>query len=605
MKTFIKIISLLTKDERKRGLLVLLLIIGMALLETVGVASVIPFLAVLGNPEIINTNPVLRMLYINAKIISIQTIDDFIVALGICSFILIILSATYRTFTHYIMNRYVEMRRHSISTRLLEAYLRQPYLFFLDRHSGDMSKIILSEVDQLIGNVFRPAYSLFAYSFVLIALSTLLIITNPWLVLLAAGLLGGLYAITFLIVRNKIKNLGSILVSSNKERFMAAGETFSGIKDIKLLGRETSYLSRFSKPSKKFAASHADHHTLNQVPHFIIEAFVFGTMLILIVVLMIISGGFSSKSLGHILPVLGLYAFAAYRMKPAFHHIYEGFASLRYGQAIVESVYNDMYPNKKLEQLPKNDIIPLKIKNEITLKNISYTYPNSEKPMLKDLDLEIPINSAIGIVGSTGAGKTTLVDIILGLLRPTKGTINVDGSPITDDKLRSWQKSLGYVPQEIFLTDSSVIENIAMGIPKHQINNEQAIRCAKMAQVHDFIMQDLNNNYETLVGERGVRLSGGQRQRIGIARALYHNPEIIVFDEATSALDNITERAVMNSINTLLQKKTIILIAHRLSTVKNCNQILMLENGLIKAKGTYEELIKNNMQFRKIANPEK
>jgi len=605
MTTLSKIIALLTPRERKHGLLVLALVMGMALLETVGVASVMPFLAVLGNPEILNTNPILNMLYTHAQSFGINTPDDFLITLGLGAFVLIIVSAAYRTLTYYVMNRYIEMRRHSISTRLLETYLRQPYVFFLDRHSGDMSKTILSEVDQLIGNVFRPAAFMFAYSFVLIAITALLLVTNPWLALLAAGLLGGLYALAFFIIRNKITRLGGILVAANKERFMAASETFSGIKDIKLLGREQSYLSRFSVPSQQYAASHADHHTLNQVPHFIIEAFVFGTMLLLILVMMITAGGLSSDSLGQILPVLGLYAFAAYRMKPAVHHIYEGFASLRYGQAVVDSLYADMHPDKTPEQLPKTMLAPIKVKHSIALQHISYTYPNADKPMLTDLNLEIPVGSAVGLVGSTGAGKTTLVDVILGLLRPTQGVITVDGVPILDDQLRAWQQSLGYVPQEIFLTDTTVAENIALGIPPEQIDHEQVAYCARMAQVHDFIMQDLPEQYDTLVGERGVRLSGGQRQRIGIARALYHNPEVLVFDEATSALDTVTERAVMEAIDALAHQKTIILIAHRLSTVKNCGQIVLLEQGMVKAKGTYNELTESNLQFRKMADQER
>ena len=602
MTTLKKAIALLTPHERKRGLLVLVLVMGMALLETAGVASVMPFLAVLGNPEMLHTNPILSTLYIYAQSIGISTPDDFLIALGLGAFALIIVSAVYRIITHYVMNRYIEMRRHSIGTRLLENYLRQPYAFFLNRHSSDMSKTILSEVDQLIGNVFRPAYSMFASSLVLIAITALLLMVNLWLTLLAVSILGGLYALVFLSLKQKLTRMGDVLVAANKERFMAAGEAFGGIKDIKLLGREQSYLSRFSGPSQKFASTHANNHTLNQVPNFLIEAIIFGAMLLLTVLLMITAGGLNSSLLGKILPTIGLYAFAAYRMKPAVHHIYEGLASLRYGQAVVNNLYADLHLGNIPAQLPQNTLTSIKAKYSIALQHLSYTYPKAAKPALVDLNLEIPVNSAVGLVGSTGAGKTTLVDVILGLLRPTYGAITVDGVPITDDQLRAWQQSLGYVPQDIFLTDSTVAENIALGIPLEQINHEQVARCARMAQVHDFIMKDLPAQYDTLVGERGVRLSGGQRQRIGIARALYHNPEVLVFDEATSALDTVTERAVMEAIDALAHQKTIILIAHRLSTVKNCSQIVLLDQGEVKAKGVYSELMENNLQFRKMAD---
>jgi ABC-type multidrug transport system fused ATPase/permease subunit len=302
--------------------------------------------------------------------------------------------------------------------------------------------------------------------------------------------------------------------------------------------------------------------------------------------------------------VLGLYAFAALRIKPAVQYVYQGFASLRYGQKAVDNLYADMHPDNAPEPFPEQAPKALKAKSLISLKHLSYTYPKATKSALSDLNLDIPVGSSVGLVGSTGAGKTTVVDVILGLLRPTKGAITVDGNPVTDEQLRAWQKSLGYVPQDIFLTDTSVAENIALGIPKTQIDQDQVQRCARMAQVHEFISNELPNQYETLVGERGVRLSGGQRQRIGIARALYHNPEVLVFDEATSALDTVTERAVMEAIDALAHQKTIIIIAHRLSTVRNCDQIVLLEKGQIKAKGRFEELVQADKQFREMAvNP--
>jgi len=602
VNTLIKSVALLTPHERKRGLLVLVLVMGMALLETAGVASVMPFLAILGNPEMLHTNFILRTLYTHAQSLGIGTPDDFLIVLGLGAFALIIVSAVYRTITHYAMNRFIEMRRHSIGRRLLEIYLRQPYSFFLDRHSGDMSKAILSEVDQLIQNVIRPAYNMVAYSLVLVTITALLLTVNPLLALLAAGLIGGLYALVLLAFKKKLMSLGGTLVSANKERFMAASEAFGGIKDIKLLGCEQSYIGRFQSPSQQFAATYASNLTINQIPKYLIEAFAFGGIIGIVVVLMVSAGGLGNNALGEILPIVGLYAFSAYRLQPAIHNIFAGLASLRYGQSIVDSLYADLHPENIPAQLPKTMSAPLKAKHSISLLQLSYTYSKAAKPALIDLNLEIPVGSIVGLVGSTGAGKTTLVDIILGLLRPSEGAIAVDGVPVADEQLRTWQQSLGYVPQEIFLTDTSVAENIALGIPKDELDQAQVERCARMAQVHDFIVQELPMQYQSLVGERGVRLSGGQRQRIGIARALYHNPEVLVFDEATSALDTVTEQAVMDAIDALAHQKTIILIAHRLSTVKNCDEIVLLDQGSIKAKGTYSELTENNLQFRIMAN---
>ncbi len=601
MDTLQKTLKLLTPSELRRGILVLLLVMGMALLETVGIASVMPFLAVLGNPQMLETNTILIWLFSVAKSAGIKSPDNFLILLGLGAFLLIVISASYRITTHYIMNQYIEMRRHSISSKLLQNYLRQPYEFFLNRHSSQMSSAILSEVDQIVSNIFRPAFSMFASSLVLFAITTLLLIVNFWLTLITVFILTGLYTLVFLSLRNKLSDMGNFLLNTNKIRFKSASEAFGGIKDIKLLGCEQVYLDQFSKPSIKYATTHANHHTFNQIPNFLIEAIIFGALLLLILTLMVSSKGLNNNLLGQILPIIGLYTLAAYRLKPAVHHIYEGLASLRYGEAVVNNLYKDLNNNNIQSSLPEKKENFIKAKNLFTIENISYTYPNSTKPALENLFLEVPVNKIIGIVGSTGAGKTTLIDIILGLLRPNKGEIKVDGTAITDDKLRLWQNSLGYVPQNIFLTDNSIIENIALGVPLKKIDIGRVIHCARMSQIYSFIMKDMPSQFTTLVGERGVRLSGGQRQRIGIARALYHNPEVLIFDEATSSLDTITERAVMKAIYNISKQKTIIIIAHRISTVKNCNQIILLDKGKIRAKGIYSELILKNAQFKQMA----
>jgi ABC-type multidrug transport system fused ATPase/permease subunit len=576
METWRKALALLSRKEKRRGGLVLGMIIVMAVLETAGVASVMPFLSVLGNPEVVKTNPVLSFTY---EALGFTSVDTFILALGTSAFGLILFSAFFRSLTHYAMNRFIQMRRHSIGKRLLETYLRQPYAFFLDRHSGDMAKNILSEVDQLVQQVFRPGVQMVAYSVVMLVLVTLLIVVDPWLALGVAVVIGGMYALIFGAVRGILGRVGRDRARANQERFTAASEALGGIKDIKLLGREQAYLSRFDGPSARQARHQATNQTLGEIPKFVIEAVGFGGVIALTLVLLAIQGGTGSNALGNILPVLGLYVFAGYRMLPAAQKIYVGMAKMRFGAAAVSNTYNDLYQRSALAELYKRAPEPLEPKQSIALQNIHYTYPNAERPALQGINLEIPIGSSVGIIGTSGAGKTTLVDVLLGLLRPTDGAIEVDGRPITDDNLRAWQQALGYVPQDIFLTDATVAENIALGVPTEKINHDQVEQCARMAQVHDFISGDMPQGYDTMVGERGVRLSGGQRQRIGIARALYHDPLVLVFDEATSALDTETESAVMDAVNALSDLKTVIMIAHRLSTVAGSNQIVTLVHG--------------------------
>ncbi|PAU77895.1 ABC transporter ATP-binding protein [Halovibrio salipaludis] len=593
MTTFKKVLALFSPQERRRGGLVMGMVIIMAILETVGVASVMPFLSVMGNPEAIENTPYLLATY---NFFGFEAKQDFLRALGIGAFSIVLFSAAFRIVTTYAINRYAQMRRHSVGERLLETYLRQPYAFFLNRHSGDMAKSILSEVDQLIQNVIKPGFDAIAYSVVALAIILFLVIQDPWLALGVGLVIGGSYALIFAGVQKHLTKIGHERAHANRERFTAAGEALGGIKDIKLLGREQAYLTRFRPSSARFSRHQATNLTLTETPRYLIEAIGVGGVIGLALFLM-----HRSDNFGQVLPVLGLYAFAGYKLLPAAQRIYGGLAKLRFGAGAVDEIHKDLHEREALAEIRNLPKDRLETRDAITLDHMSFTYPEASTPAVEDINLTIPAGSATGLVGGTGAGKTTLVDLILGLLRPTEGQLKVDDAPITDKNLRQWQASLGYVPQDIFLVDATVSENIALGIPKDQVDQNKVEQCSRMAQVHEFITTQLPQQYETEVGERGVRLSGGQRQRIGIARALYHDPEILVFDEATSALDNATEKAVIEAVDALSQEKTIIMIAHRLSTVENCDQIVLLEEGGISAKGTYSELLNNSVSFQKMA----
>lgn len=592
-----KVFELLTPQEKRRGALVLVIVTLMAMLDVAGVASVMPFLSVMSNPEVVKTNEFLAALFDG---LGFESRQRFLLALGLAAFAVVLLSGLFRVFAHYVMNRFIEMRRHSIAERLLETYLRQPYAFFLDRHSSDMAKGILSEVDQLVGSVFRPGIQAAAYAVVATAILLLLVIVDPWLAGGVAVTIGGLYVLVYGVVRGLLSRIGRERVDANRQRFTTAGEALGGIKAIKLLGREHAYLSRFRPASLRFSRHMATNQTLAQAPRFFIEAVAIGGVLALAVILMATRDG-----VGETIPILGLYAFAGYKLLPAVQHIYNGFSNLRFGGAAVTDIHRDLYRRTALAEIRRRIPAPLAPKREIRLEDVSFTYPNAHAPALNEIDVAVPVATTVGLVGGTGAGKTTLVDVILGLLRPSKGTVSVDGLPVTDENLRAWQRALGYVPQEIFLSDASVAENIAFGVPKEQIDRDAVERSARMAQVHAFITEELPHSYDTEVGERGVRLSGGQRQRIGIARALYHDPHVLVFDEATSALDNVTERAVMRAVNDLHTKKTIILIAHRLTTVESCDRIYLLEDGRIVGSGTYEDLQRDNAAFQTLARVER
>jgi ABC-type branched-subunit amino acid transport system ATPase component len=325
------------------------------------------------------------------------------------------------------------------------------------------------------------------------------------------------------------------------------------------------------------------------------EGIAFGGMLLVVLYLMGQDGGFASA-----LPVMALYAFAGFRLLPALQQIYVSSTQLRFAGPALDALHGDLKKlgNFNLQTLP---ILPMRFTQSIELAHINYTYPNACKPALKDISLYIPANSTIGLVGSTGSGKTTAIDLILGLLEAQSGSLSIDGKDIDFNNRRQWQKSIGYVPQEIYLSDDTIASNIAFGINNKEIDMVAVERAATIANLHHFVIKDLPLGYQTNVGERGVRLSGGQRQRIGIARALYNSPQVLILDEATSALDNLTEHAVMEAVNNLNHEITIILIAHRLSTVRQCDQIFLLDTGVVSAKGTFDELISQNDQFRSMA----
>jgi ABC-type multidrug transport system fused ATPase/permease subunit len=295
------------------------------------------------------------------------------------------------------------------------------------------------------------------------------------------------------------------------------------------------------------------------------------------------------------LPVISLYVFAGYRLMPGLHSIYASLVSFIFIGPSLDKLYLDM---KNLKPFNLNqDQGVLSLNKNIILKNIYYKYPNTSRTLLKDINLTIPAKSTVGLIGTTGSGKTTMVDLILGLLEPQKGALEIDGQIITQQNVKSWQRSIGYVPQHIYLSDDTVSANIAFGIKPEDISQKAVEKVAKIANLHEFVVDELPKQYQTTIGERGVRLSGGQRQRIGIARALYHNPQVLILDEATSALDNHTEQAVMDAVDNLSKEVTIILIAHRLNTVKRCDKIYLLEKGEIKSQGKFEELIKVDENF--------
>ena len=591
MSTLKKLFYLLSGNERKKIGLLLLMILLMAFLDMIGVASIMPFIAVLSNPDVVETNSLMNTMFKASAFFGVETKKQFLFSLGILIFILLVTSLTFKAITTYAQLRFTQMREYSIGKRLIEGYLNQPYSWFLDRNSAELGKSILSEVTSVVANGIKPMMTLISQTMIVFSLLILLIFIDPILAFSTIITISVAYLILYSFVRKYLKQIGLESVKADKLRFTYLNEAFGASKEIKLAGLEQFYINRFSKPAQSFAKIKSLAQIISQIPRFALEAIAFGGMLLVTLYLMKNIGTFEK-----ILSVIAVYAFAGYRLMPALQQIYNSVTLLRFVGPALNNVYNDIKNlEKEIDIKPSNKI---NFRNKINLNNINYSYPNMSQNVLKDITLEITANKKIGIIGSTGSGKTTLVDIILGLLNAQQGSLKVDDKIINNDNRRSWQKSIGYVPQKIYLADDTIAANIAFGTDVSKISTERVIRAAKIANLHDFINGDLPLKYNTIVGERGVRLSGGQCQRIGIARALYNNSKVLILDEATSALDIKTEKNVMKALQNMEKEMTIIMIAHRLSTIKDCDKIFYLENGIIRAQGTYDFLIENNNEFK-------
>lgn len=562
--------EILSPLDKRKVFYVFILVMGMAFIESAGVISIMPFLAVLSNPEVVESNRYLKLLYGFTGALNKQ---NFILYLGFLSLTIVTCSTIFKIVTQYAVNRFASLQRHYFATRLLKIYLQQNYEFFIQRNSATLVKNILSEVDQLIWTMILPALTLMSYGVVLLSMVGILLLYDPLMAIATAFVLGMFYVSIYMLVRKKITQIGLEFTQANKERYQTCQEVLAGIKDVMINNAELGYVEKFDQSSRVFARHIATQETLGQVPLNIIETVGYGC-LIGLAMLLVVSG----KEVSHIFPVLGLYGFAAYRMLPATQNIYRSISQIKFAEQVLSVLKPEFALEKdKFEHIEKDSTQHLKFENSIRLENISFAYPNRvESPILNNFNLEIRKNSSLGIVGKSGSGKSTLMDIMLGLLIPQQGKVYIDDVELTADNIMQWRDLVGYVPQNIYLADKSIAENIAFGVAKIDIDLKRVEFAARQAQIDDFIQSQLSLGYHTLVGERGVMLSGGQRQRIGIARALYKNPQVLFMDEATSALDTETEQAVNEAIQNLNGKMTVVIIAHRESAVVGCDRFLRL-----------------------------
>jgi ABC-type multidrug transport system fused ATPase/permease subunit len=584
--------------DRIKLFAIMALMVVTAFFQTVGVASIVPFLSVLSDPSKVQTNAWLSWTY---SALEFSSTNSFLYFLGVTAFVVFMIGTLLQAGTTWVITLFSNMQQYHISRRLMLEYLRRPYTFFLSRNSGDLSKTVLMETSQAVSGALMPAIRLLSQALLAASLVALLLATEPLMALGIATVLGSAYGLLFFVARGWLTRIGQDRVDANRERFTAVAEAFGGAKEIRLLGRERDYLDRYQNPAMRLARHQANAALFQSLPEYVIEGVAFGGVLLMVLFMMSGEGGLAKA-----LPLIGLFGLAGKQMIPAFQKIFGAVAAIRYNMPAVENVLADLISNVPVMRLPlvpvDRSVTRLVPVREISFVDLTFRYPDAEQPVLDQLSITIAARSTVGLVGSSGAGKSTLIDVLLGLLEAQSGDVRIDDVALTRDNTRNWQAALGYVPQHIFLADQSVAANIALGLPPNEIDMEAVERAARLANLHDFITTELPRGYETVVGEQGVRLSGGQRQRIGIARALYRDPEVLVFDEATSALDNPTEQAVMEAVHNLTGSKTIILVAHRLSTVQPCERIYVLDKGRVVEQGTWDELIDQGEHFARMAN---
>jgi ATP-binding cassette, subfamily B, bacterial PglK len=588
--------ALLTARERLRFLFLVLATLVMTALELVGIGAIVAFMGVLAQPDLVFENRWLNRLY---TALGADDTHKFILICGFMLLLIYLLRNLFSAFMVWLQLRFVWGTQLTVSQRLLERYIYSPYQYFLIRNTAELQSNLLSEMNNLVNGVMMPATRFITQSIMASCILALLFWNDPALAGAITLLFGGTYAWVYFGFRKRLSLIGARRLAANHLRFKTLSEALGGIKEIRMTGREQYFITGFREALGRFTRQMIASGLISQLPKHLIESLAFGG--IFGVTLYIVG---VKQTMQEIIPVATLYAVAAYRILPAFQQITQAVSALQVNRKSLNVIsrdlaFSDEYPGAaQIREIRRQ---PITCEDSVKLQDVSFRYPAAEMNAVEQITLTIYKNTSTGLVGPTGAGKSTVADLVLGLLIPQSGQVKIDQTPITAQTAPAWQIHTGYVPQQIFLADDTVARNIAFGVNPDDIDNEALAEAARMAHIYEFVTEELPAGFDTVVGERGIRLSGGQRQRIAIARALYHKPELLVFDEATNALDGATEAIIRQSVRLMAGTKTLLIIAHRLNTVKDCDVIHVLEHGRIIASGNYEELMIDCDIFRAMA----
>jgi ABC-type multidrug transport system fused ATPase/permease subunit len=570
---------LLTSDQRRSAVILMGLTFFGAVLETLGVGIVLPVFVLITQPDLEGQYPAFSPLL---RALGHPTPDQLLIGGMITLAGAYGVKTIYLSFLYWKQSRFIFDFQASLSDRMFLGYLRQPWIFHLQRNSSELIRNAFSEVHMFTYTVLVPGLGLITEIVTVGCVVALLLAVEPVGVLIVVGVFGVIGGGGHLIVRAPMLRWGQARVWHEALKIKYLQEGLGGAKDVKLLGREDDFLSKFRLHNGSSARYNRLHHTLQSLPRLWLELLAVSGLAT--VSLVMIAQG---EPMDTFVPVFGLFGAAAFRLMPSVNRIIGAAQSLRFSLPVLNIMHDEIRLLGDAD--PPARVLPMAFHRALTLDRIVFRYPSGATPALRSVSLSIPEGACVGFVGTTGAGKSTLVDVILGLLPPASGKVLVDGVDIQTN-LRGWQDQIGYVPQSIYLTDDTLRRNIAFGLSGDEIDEAAVLSSISAAQLGAFV-DKLPRGLDTVVGERGILISGGERQRIGIARALYHDPAVVVLDEATSSLDVVTERAFMDAVRDLSGTKTVLIIAHRLSTVESCDQIFRLDGGRLIETGVPKELL--------------
>ena len=572
MNNLKKLGLLLTRQQKKQLGWLLLPMSITALFNIVGIAFIMPFLAVISDPNLIHTSKKIGFAY---HFFGFTNTLHFTIFLGCLAFLILVFANSFSVLTTWFSAKVVAKTSANLKQSLYKKYLHQPYEFYLTTNTSNLISNLFVLVPNICEGYVFQGVQMIASLISITAICTLILVINPYMALVLGAVFGGIYYFLFKSIKRRIAINSLGIVSCDQGAQKLANETFGGIKDVKLKSSEQLFRGMFDAFLVKSSVCKAFNQAAGLVPKYLLELVAFGGVILMIVIMLLAGSAVTS-----IIPILALYVYAGYRLMPALQQVFVGLTQMKAVSADIDTVYNSFYSQTTSEAVVELPAQEVAFQSSIDLRQISYAYPGSSKNVLDSLELSIRKNEVIGIIGSTGAGKTTLIDILLGLIAPTKGSLSIDNEVLQNaQQLVGWRSKVGYVPQHIFLADTSIKNNISFGLPSDMVCDEKIGRAAKLAAISGFIESELPDGYDTIVGERGVRLSGGQIQRIGIARALYRNPEVLLLDEATSALDGKTEAGVMRAIYAMRNTLTVVIVAHRLSTLSGCDHIYEIDTG--------------------------